>query len=267
MGVPFPSLVSRHSSWRRQAPQVFPSYLTHVWCLILSDLDPHKRNTQKEMKTWHKTLDVWIKTQGLVLEKLWKSSGQALLFPKCNFGTKSKWPQTFRTASHLCKAAVGGISYKNLQLGSSGSNKPSFMEQTLRGHGSSSLIVPWQRLTAWFIPCSLCDVCEESTFEVFYISDIMKNNPVWPNICLSSTVFSKLMSFAAPSATALFSQSTVENGGVNTDCNKYNICPISASLWFKGSETLWWMPGEMHSCDLFLKNIKKKQIKNPTSSG
>lgn len=85
MGVPFPSLVSRHSSWHRQAPQVFPSYLTHVWCLILSDLDPNKRNTQKEMKTWHKTLDVWIKTQGLVLDKLLKYTGQALIFPICHF--------------------------------------------------------------------------------------------------------------------------------------------------------------------------------------
>lgn len=78
MGVPFPSLVSRHSSWCRQASQVFPGYLTHAWCLILSDLAQNKRNTQKEMKTWYK---LWIKTQVLVLDKLLKSTGQALLFP------------------------------------------------------------------------------------------------------------------------------------------------------------------------------------------
>lgn len=31
--------------------------------------------------------------------------------------------------------------------------------------------------------------CGESTFEVFLISDIVKNNQGWPNICFSSTLF------------------------------------------------------------------------------
>lgn len=79
------------------------------------------RKTQKKMKTPHKILDVWIKTQSLVLDKLLKLTGQALLFPTCNFGTKTPWLQAFRNASCLCKAAAGGIRYKNLQLGSSGS--------------------------------------------------------------------------------------------------------------------------------------------------
>lgn len=119
MGVPFPSLVSRHSSWHCAAPVVFPRYLNCVWRWILSDLDPNMRNF--DTKTRHKTLDVWLKIQGSVLDKLLKPTGQALLFPTCNIGSKTKWPQMFRTASCLCKAAASGIHYKNLQLRSSGS--------------------------------------------------------------------------------------------------------------------------------------------------
>lgn len=103
------------------------------------------RNTEKKtMKTRPKTLDDWIKTQGLVLDKHLKFKGQVLLLPHVISEPKQSDLRRFALHLALCEAAAGGIHAKNLQLGFSGSAQTNqvLWSKHRGGHGSSGLVVP-----------------------------------------------------------------------------------------------------------------------------
>lgn len=96
------------------------------------------------MKPRPKTLDDWIKTQGLVLDKHLKFKGQALLLPHVISEPKQSDLRRFALHLALCEAVAGGIHAKNLQLGFSGSAQTNqvLWSKHRGGHGSSGLIVP-----------------------------------------------------------------------------------------------------------------------------
>lgn len=60
-GVPFPSLVSRHSSWRCALPKLSEPPVTLKSVRSGPEYEKrHQKKKEKKVKTRPKTLDVWI---------------------------------------------------------------------------------------------------------------------------------------------------------------------------------------------------------------